>query len=272
MGTEPRSRSLLTPKSPENDEIRSRPVDWRPAAAPRLLLLLATLAACSGDDDTAPSTSATSLPPPIETIAGETAPPPVGLDQLGAGLLGAGDVGVPDTWAIRDLDPAIMDPVLEAEADPFQGLVSCPAGALRGTGTWLQRTFRAPEDPLDNGLLSIDLIIEAEDDATAEAGRAALAACAPVGPDTAVEVLEVQLTVAGETTTSATPAGDPVTATQVLVSSGPSADVPYPSVAAAVTARRNGRTVTIVLAGLDLGVPLADLAEDLVGRLLARLG
>jgi len=233
--------------------------------------VLATAGACTGDEDTAgtsSTTSASSLPPPIDTISDVTRPPPARLDELEVALLGADEVGVPATWAIRDLDPLVLDPVLAAEADPFQGLIDCPEGALRRTDAWLQRTFQAPEQPLDNGLLSIDLIIEVEDDASAAAGRAALAACTAVGPDTSVDAFDVEVTVPGDDSSSAVQ----IDATEVIVAAGPSADVPYPSVAVAVTARRNGRSVTVVAAGVDVGVPLPAVAEELVGRLLARVG
>ncbi len=185
-------------------------------------------------------------------------------------LLGADEIGVPASWAIRDLDPALMDPVLEAEADPFQGLVTCPAGALRRGGSWLQRTFRAPEQPLDTGLLSVDLIIEAEDDAAAEAGFEALSACAAVGPETSVNVSALEIAVPdGGSSTAPTP---PIPGIEVVVSAGPSADVPYPSLTVAVTARRDATTVTVVVGGVDAGVPLAPVAEQVAGQLLARVG
>ena len=56
-----------------------------------------------------------------------------------------------------------------------------------------------------------------------------------------------------------------------MLSAGPTADVPYPSSYAVVSANLDGRTVTAVVGGVDLGVPFADPAEQMVGRVLARL-
>ena len=145
--------------------------------------------------------------------------------------------------------------------------LTCPTGAVRGSAAWLQRTFSAPEDPRQDGLLSVDIIVELEDEAAATAGRAALAGCAPVGPDTGVQATELQIT---PTDASGAEIGPAVVATEVVMTSAPSADVPYPSATTAVSAHRGGRTVTLVLGGLDLGVPFSDSARDLVGRLLGR--
>jgi hypothetical protein len=243
-------------------------------AAVAVFALTSAMSGCDGDDGdegTDAAIEVTEVPDaslaPIDPVASTTLPAPAALEELSAGLLGAGDVGVPGTWAIRDLDPAVMDEATVQEADPFQGLVTCPAGALRDSAAWLQRTFAAPEDPLETGLLSVDIIVEREDEAAAEAGMNALTGCTPVGPDTAVEVGSPEVV---PTDGSGAAVGPGVAATEVTVTSGPSADVPYPSATTAVTAHRNGRTVVLVLGGLDLGVPWSDSARDLVGRLLGR--
>ncbi|MGH9269700.1 MAG: hypothetical protein ACRDZ2_00320, partial [Ilumatobacteraceae bacterium] len=233
-----------------------------------LTAALAGLVGCTGDDaDSADGTVPEAPPATIDPIPATVAAPPANLDQLSVALLGASDVGVPDTWAIRDLDPAVLDPVTEVEADPIQGLVTCPPGAFRGRGAWLQRTFSAPEDPREDGVLSVDIIVEIEDEPTATAGRAALAGCAAVGPDTGVQATELQVAPTDEAGAEVGPA---VAATEIVVTSAPSADVPYPSATTALSAHRGGRTVTLVLGGLDLGVPFSDSARDLVGRLLGR--
>ena len=67
------------------------------------------------------------------------------------------------------------------------------------------------------------------------------------------------------------PVGPETTATTLTLSAGPTADVPYPSSYAVVAANLDGRTVTAVVGGVDLGVPFADTTRELVGRVLARL-
>ena len=96
--------------------------------------------------------------------------PPAELDDLAAGLMSSADIGVPASWTIRDVDPAIMDAEMTTLADPLQGLVTCPDGALRPAAGWLQRTFSGAE-PLDDGMLRVDLVLAVEDAATYAARR-----------------------------------------------------------------------------------------------------
>jgi hypothetical protein len=232
-------------------------------------------AACSDDDDssavvvtttTTPAATA-GIAPPAATAPPMTLAPPAGLDQLAAGLLAADEVGVPAAWTIRDVDPAIMDADMAALADPLQGLATCPDGALRPGSGWLQRTFSGAE-PLDTGMLRVDLLLAVQDDAGFAAQRAALASCAS-GEESTLEVAAGTVTPLDGVPLA--PVGPPVEATTLLLSAGPTADVPYPSSYALVTANRGGRTITAVVGGVDLGVPFDETTRELVGRLLARL-
>jgi hypothetical protein len=243
-------------------------------------------AACSGDDDDAGSIpsavvvasapvgpgTATTMPTSstavaAATVAPTTAAPPVGLDELAAGLLSSAEVGLPGSWTIRDLDPAIIDAEMATLADPVQGLATCPDGALRPAGGWVQRTFSGAE-PLDTGMLRVDLILAVEDAGAFAARRDALAACT-AGEESFLE--SSAGSVAPLAGSPLAPVGPEVATTTLTLSAGPTADVPYPSTYAIVAANGGGRTVTAVVGGLDLGVPFADTTRELVGRVLARL-
>jgi hypothetical protein len=236
---------------------------------------VALAGACSDDDSSSDPTGVTVaapgptalVAPPASTVAPTTVPPPSGLDDLAAGLLAGSDVGLPASWTIRDIDPAIMDAEMATLADPMQGLARCPDGALRPAAGWVQRTFSGAE-PLDNGMLRVDLVLAVEDGASFAARSAALAACT-AGVESFVEAATASVPPLGGTPLA--PVGPPTAATTLLLSAGPTADVPYPSSYAVVTANLDGRTVTAVVGGVDLGVPFADTAEQLVGRVLARL-
>ena len=242
------------------------------------MALLVTLAAACSDDDSsadptvpggtvaAPGPTAVALPP-ASTVTPTTVAPPAGLDVLAGGLLATADVGLPASWTIRDIDPAIMDAEMATLADPTQGLAACPDGALRPADGWVQRTFSGAE-PLDTGMLRVDLVLAVEDAASFAARSAALAACT-AGAESFVETATVPVTPLGGTPLA--PVGPPTDATTLHLSAGPTADVPYPSTYTVVTANLDGHTVTAVVGGVDLGVPFADTTEELVGRVLARL-
>lgn len=247
-----------------------------------VLAAAVAVAACSDDDDeaapggpstelTAPArgTAAASTPanPPPSATAPTTQPPPPDLDELAAGLLGADEIGLPSSWTIRDLDPAIMDADMASLADPLQSLATCPDGALRPAARWLQRTFSGAE-PLDTGMLRVDLILAVEGAAAFAARRDALAACT-AGEESFVE--SAATTVTPRDGVPSAPVGPESPASALVLSVGPTADVPYPSSYAVVTANVDGHTATAVVGGVDLGVPFDDTTRELVGRLLARL-
>jgi hypothetical protein len=194
---------------------------------------MAALAACTGDDTPAAdvqrseSTAGTASSSTVVTIpfvpeSALAAPPHI--DELSAGLFGAAELGVPDTWAARDLDPLIPEDVRLAEdADPFVGLLDCAEGVTREgvDRAWIARRFTAPEEPLDNGLLSVELILEIESAEEFSADRAALAQC-QAGEQATVALTDTDLPLAIDSPVSAP-------ATNVAVSSEPVEAVPYPS-------------------------------------------
>ena len=240
-----------------------------------VLALIAVLGACSGDDspDDAESPGSTGAAPQalstVETVPftpENTLVSPAGLEQLSAGLLGASELGVPESWAILDIDPLVPDEVrLADDADPFLGLLECADGVTReGTDrAWIARRFTAPESPLDNGLLSVELTIEIESTEEFAADRAALAACV-VGEQATVAFTDEDLPLALVPAVNAP-------ATAVLLSSEPTESVPYPSVLSAVFANHSGFTATVVFAGLDQGTDWQIDARDLAARLLVEL-
>lgn len=107
-------------------------------------------------------------------------PPPDGLDQLSPGLLSTAQIGVPDTWAVLDFDPLILDePEIAGDVDAFRGLVTCPEGAVRDPDhPWIARKASAVDEPLGNGLLTIEVILKLENTDSATA-LGWLASCAP---------------------------------------------------------------------------------------------
>ena len=138
--------------------------------------LIAALIGCRSGSDSADETASTAPSPGgdapgalaelAESPAGSTLPPPAALDELSPGLFGATEVGVPADWAILDLDPLVAEDLLGApDADPFAGLLSCASGTLRDEeGAWLSRRFSAPGVPLGERLLTVELLLEIEDD------------------------------------------------------------------------------------------------------------
>lgn len=195
-----------------------------------------------------------------------TLAPPSGIDELSAGLFGASELGVPDTWAVLDLDPLVPDDVrLADDADPFLGLLDCAEGVTReGTDrSWISRRFTAPEAPLDNGLLSVELIVEIEAAEAFAADRAALAQCR-VGEQATLGFADAELPLGLDPPVNAP-------ATIVSLSSEPTASVPYPSVISAAVANHGGYTATAVFAGIDQGMDWQVDARDLVSRLLVKL-
>ena len=252
------------------------------------MLAVVAFAACSDDDDDAAPASSTSgssgaaaavpatpaaggsvaaLPLPPSTPPTATQPPPADLDELAAGLLGSDEIGLPASWTIRDVDPAIMDDDMAALSDPLQSLATCPDGALRPAAGWLQRTFSGAE-PLDTGMLRVDLILAVEGAHAFAARRAELAGCT-AGEESFAEASEVMLApLDGEPLAAV---GPEIPATALVLSIGPTAEVAYPSSYAVVTANLDGHTVTAVVGGVDLGVPFDATTRQLVGRVLARL-
>lgn len=239
---------------------------------------LVVTAACTGDDDEStastvsvataaesPTVAAGVTGPP--TVPPTTAAPPAALDELVAGLLSSDEVGLPASWTIRDLDPAIMDADMATLADPLQGLATCPDGAVRPATGWLQRTFNGIE-PLDTGMLRVDLILAVEDAASHAARQSALAGCT-AGEESLLETATVPVAPLDGSPLAAV--GPETDATTLTMSAGPTADVPYPSTYAVVSANLDGHSVTVVVGGVDLGVPFGDSTRELVGRVLARL-
>lgn len=275
--------------------------------------------ACAADDD-AGSTAATdatvATPATVTTeatirtvVAAETTMgPPEGLEVLGAGLLSAAEVGVPDDWLILDLDPLAPADVLAARSsDPFLGLLDCDDGVLPGPDdVWLSRTFSTSGEPQADGLLSIAMIMVRQDeDEFAELQRG-FASCRAteqgrfdagdgevvVSPEAAeapstrpTEALSTTgasstrpaeapaTTVAAEGTIagSVTPTVEPlatVAATTIHLFTAPSAAVAYPSQFTATSANYDGVTVIVVIGGLDQGADWDGISANIAGRLL----
>ena len=223
---------------------------------------MVALVGCSDDDldSASASASASATTPTLATTPTSTVvvppegtePPPADVDDLVPGLLGTDDVGIPETWAIRDLDAsALADPAVAADADPLLGIVVCPEGVMvPSEPAWLSRRFAAPEAPLPGGLLSIEVLI-ARGDRRADAAR--LGECT---------VADQPIVVA--TTTTADLVSFSVTAE-------PSADVPFPSVMSVARRSSDGFSVTVVMAGLDEGTNWEPDAIELTQRVLDRL-
>jgi hypothetical protein len=184
--------------------------------------------------------SAVPVPEPGTTLA-----PPDALDELVPGLLASDRVGVPDDWFILDLDPALVDdPAFAGDLDPFRGLVDCPSGAVRSTDApWLARRFSVADTFLDNGVLSIEVIVHL-DDAAGHAGRLArLQDCTATSDGT--DLFWSDSTVVDEETPDAV--GVP---TDVLRIDGePDEQTPFPYTVVATWLERSGFSVTAVVGG-----------------------
>lgn len=243
-------------------------------AAPASSAVDTNPAAPAADTTAAPSTasaptetSAAVPDPTIDTSSTSTAPAPSTsavapiAGPLTAAILDADDVGVPAGWVVRDADPAFMDQYLLAEADPFHALVACADDALRPGEEWLQRTYLAPDQPLDDGLLRVDLIV-ANVAADTSDRHAAFETCSAEGSEVSVTVTDIDVTPRG--------GQSPVRGTALIVTAGPSADVPYPSAYVAVSAVAGGRDVTAVMGGLDQGVGWTNQVQELAEQMLAQ--
>jgi hypothetical protein len=177
---------------------------------------------------------------------------------------------VPADWTIRDLDPSLAaDDELLAETDPYLQLLRCPPGTLREgpDRRWRARQFAAPELPLENGLLSVELIVEVESDEQWQDDRSALDDC-DAGEQSGLSVTDMELAIDSEAGTS--DAGEsvsvPMTAIELL-SSATSA-VPYPSAFNAAVVHLDNRTVSVILGGVDMGESYQRLAEQIAAILL----
>jgi hypothetical protein len=206
-----------------------------------------------------PSASSTAAPP--SSIAGT-----VELDALAAALLDAEALGVPPDWAVRDIDAGdLADADVSADTDPFLGLLQCPDGTIREEGdrVWLARKYTAPEVPLENGLLWVEIIVEVESADDWNEDRAALDECT-VPEQAEFDVSSTTLLVAATSVAapSSTDAGELEAATLQLLAS-PTAAVPYPSAFNATTVHVDGRTITVVLGGIDLGQSWQGIADDI---------
>lgn len=188
------------------------------------------------------------------------------IEGLVGGLLDADVLGVPADWAIRDADASVLaagDPATLTDLDPFLGLLTCPEGTIRegSDRVWVSRRYSAPEVPLENGLLSAEIFVEEESASDAQTDRDALADCS-VGEYARLSLGDTELASAGH---------DPVDGATVELLASASETVPYPSAFDAVIVNADGRTVTVVLGGIDMGESWGEQAHDIAQRVLDRL-
>jgi hypothetical protein len=219
----------------------------------RRLAVIGLAAAISGGAALFATPSLATAPPDSTAAEPEELEP---LQALVGGLLTADLLGVPSDWAIRDIDSTVAsDAELLADSDPFLGLLRCADGTIRegGDRAWVARGYSAPEVPLENGLLSIEIVIEDETQAQWESDRAAFEQCT-VDEQTQLTVGATELDVDHVDT------GDAAT---IELLAAPSATVPYPSAFNATIVNADDRTVTVVLGGVDMGESWQHLADDI---------
>ncbi len=220
----------------------------------------------SSDSPTTVAPGATSTAQPagsLDTTAPGTGPASVdaNVELLAAALVSSNDVGVPDSWAIRDLDPDVPAAQLTvADAELAFGVVPCELGPPVGEEQppWLRRRFAAPAEPLDNGLLAVEIVAEVHDSEAFADRAAALMAC------TGDELVGIESERRSATTTE----GRPIEPVVLTVSAAPSAAVAFPSRHAVAVAHGDERTVTVVLSGIDQGQQWDADAVELAGRIL----
>jgi len=226
--------------------------------------LLATASTSGGSTrptgSSTPAAESTLLP-----VEATVPPPAAGVEELSPGLLSALEMGVPDTWAALDFEPALVDdPALAGDIDPFRDLVTCSEGTLRDdTAPWIARRFSATDAPMDNGLLSVELILESESagDHAGDLGR--LARCTAVEAATlksSTAMLEVP-TVPART----------VEATRWQVTTEGTDDTPFAYAFQAVWAHDGDATVGVILGGQPATNDWPEAADRLAGRALAAL-
>jgi hypothetical protein len=176
---------------------------------------------------------------------GTTLAPPEALDELVPGLLTSEGVGVPGDWFILDLDPVLVDdPAFAGELDSFRGMVECPAGAVRSLDApWLSRRFSVAETFLDNGVLSIEVIVHLDDAAGHAARIEALADCS--GSGDGVEVVWSESVV----TDDETPGAVGLTTDVLQITAEPDERTPFPYTAVATWLERSGFSVTAIVGG-----------------------
>jgi hypothetical protein len=174
-------------------------------------------------------------------------------------LLAPDAVGVPDTWAIRDLDPDVPAEQLASEdLDLAFGVVGCPLGppVTAADGPWLRRRFAAPAEPLDNGLLAIEIVAELQDDDAFANRLDDIDACVD---DVDGEFVNVESQRRTDTN---------VEGVVLVVGAGPSATVAFPSRHAIAIAHADQRTVTVTFSGIDQDQDWSTDAVELADRVL----
>lgn len=196
-----------------------------------------------------------------DTVAGP-ASEEADVELLAAALLTPTAVGVPDTWAVRDLDAEVPAELLASDdVELAFGVVDCPLGppATGADGPWLRRRFAAPADPLDNGLLAVEIVAEVQDDDAFVRRLADIDAC-------------IDERDGGSVTVESQRRSDTSSAGVVLtVGAAPSATVAFPSRHAIVFAHADQRTVTVAFSGIDQQQDWSTDAAELADRVLGLL-
>jgi len=185
------------------------------------------------------------------------------LDELAAGLLAAADVGVPDTWFLLDFDPAIVDdPVIAPDLDPFRGLVTCPPSTIRnGEAPWISRRFSSGGEPLDNGMVALETVLQLAPAAPAPG----LDECSAPGGESSTVVTGTLATAPDG------PGADAVTFVERTFATTPSDSVPFDMAFTALTASAEGFAVTIVVSGFPPATGWSEVAQTVASDVLSRL-
>jgi hypothetical protein len=259
------------------------------SVAARVTNIVVALACCVGavscSSDRASETPSgvvadTSVPAPDRDSSSDSLDGPASdepdIELLAGVLLTPDAVGVPDTWAIRDLDPDVQPQELASEdADLAFGVMGCPLGppATGVDGQWLGRRFAAPADPLDNGLLAVEIIAEVHDDDAFARRLDEIDAC--VGEHDGPGDADGDGTGDGDgrfvTVESTRRSGDTGEGPQgvvLTVGAAPSGAVAFPSRHAIAVAHSGQRTVTVVFSGVDQGEDWGTEAVELADRVL----
>lgn len=244
---------------------------WGAARVTNIAVALAvTVGAVGCSSDDAPDNSGAlvaqaSVPdttPDVAVTSGTVAGPAseeADVELLAAALLTPAAVGVPDTWAIRDLDPEVPAELLASDdVDLAFGVVGCPLGppAAGTDGPWLRRRFAAPADPLDNGLLAVEIVAEVHDDDALARRLADIDACIDESDGGSVSVESQRRSDTGSE------------GVVLTVGAAPSATVAFPSRHAIVVAHADQRTVTVAFSGIDQGQDWSTDAVELADRVL----
>ncbi len=168
-------------------------------------------------------------------------------------LVPAESIGLPPDWVLSDSGPA--SPSGDALA---LGAFPCPVD-LSQTNDWLGRRFSAPIEPVESGIVEVEVLAAAQDDEQYRQQLTAFDDC-PVAEFTDVGSTGREFR-RGD--------GVRVVSTTYSLVVGPSASIGFPSRHSIVLSHAAGRTILVVVSGIDFGQAHDVRAEQIADELIS---